>query len=131
MPRDEQSGKGTLGCPLSDHEFYSNTLLKAYWPSERRAIIQHSMTLSEELRRHASLQEALESWESGVARNWRKKKMSWDTEKQIAEIERHKWFLSQNAGHDVGFENAAADWVANYAAKWRVWGEEQPESSPR
>ena len=125
----EKSQK-TLGCPLNEHEFYSNDLLKAYWPSERRAIIRYSFSLSVELRRDASLQEALDNWESGIGRPWRRKKMSCDTQRQIAEIERHKRFQSQSAGHEVGFESAAADWVANYAAKWRVWWEEQPESNP-
>lgn len=32
----------------------------------------------------------------------------------IAEIERHKYFLSEKAGYDVGWEFAEQDWRANY-----------------
>lgn len=35
------------------------------------------------------------------------------------EIERHKYFLSEKAGHDVGWEHAAADWQENHAATFR------------
>ncbi len=31
----------------------------------------------------------------------------------------HKWFLSENANHDVGFEKALLSWIVNYRAKWR------------
>jgi len=34
------------------------------------------------------------------------------------EIERHKWFLSQRAGYDVGFEAARADWYRCHAFAW-------------
>jgi hypothetical protein len=33
---------------------------------------------------------------------------------EIAEIERHKYFLSEKAGHDVGWEFAERDWDENY-----------------
>ena len=33
----------------------------------------------------------------------------------IAEIERHKYFLSEKAGHDVGWEFAEDDWRANFS----------------
>lgn len=32
----------------------------------------------------------------------------------IADIERHKYFLSEKAGHDVGWEFAEVDWRANH-----------------
>ena len=35
------------------------------------------------------------------------------------EIERHKYFLSEKAGHDVGWEHAATDWHENHAAAFR------------
>ena len=34
---------------------------------------------------------------------------------EVAEIERHKYFLSEKAGYDVGWEFAEADWLANYS----------------
>ena len=38
---------------------------------------------------------------------------------EIAEIERHKYFLSERAGYDVGWEYAQEDWNRHYAEKWR------------
>jgi hypothetical protein len=34
-------------------------------------------------------------------------------------IEEHKYYMSQNAGYDVGWELACADWKKNYSRKWR------------
>ena len=34
---------------------------------------------------------------------------------ETAEIERHKYFLSEKAGHDVGWETAEQDWEENHA----------------
>ena len=34
---------------------------------------------------------------------------------EIAEIERHKYFLSEKAGHDVGWEFAEDDWRAKFS----------------
>lgn len=33
---------------------------------------------------------------------------------EIAEIERHKYFLSEKAGYDVGWEHAEQDWRAHF-----------------
>ena len=33
----------------------------------------------------------------------------------IAEIEKHKYFLSEKAGYDVGWDAAEQDWMSNYA----------------
>ncbi|NDC80572.1 MAG: DUF4032 domain-containing protein [Verrucomicrobia bacterium] len=35
------------------------------------------------------------------------------------EILRHKWYLSEQAGHDVGFEKALLDWIVKHRAEWR------------
>ena len=35
------------------------------------------------------------------------------------EILRHKWFLSEKVGKDVGFEQALLDWVRHHRAKWK------------
>jgi hypothetical protein len=35
------------------------------------------------------------------------------------EINRHKYFESQKAGHDIGFEKALLDWVAKHRRAWR------------
>lgn len=39
-------------------------------------------------------------------------------ERVIAEIEKHKWFESEKAGYDIGFETAAADWIKKYGDEW-------------
>ena len=38
---------------------------------------------------------------------------------EVSEIERHKYFLSEKAGHDVGWEHAAHDWESNHADEFR------------
>lgn len=35
------------------------------------------------------------------------------------EILRHKWFESEKAGRDVGFEYALTDWNLRHRAEWR------------
>jgi len=34
------------------------------------------------------------------------------------EIDRHKWFESERAGYDIGFEKAAQDWINQFAQDW-------------
>ena len=34
------------------------------------------------------------------------------------EIERHKWFESEKAGRDIGFDKAAASWIKLYSKEW-------------
>ena len=43
-------------------------------------------------------------------------------QEEITEIERHKYFLSEKAGCDVGWEHAAKDWDDNFAAEFRKGG---------
>jgi hypothetical protein len=38
---------------------------------------------------------------------------------EIAEIERHKYFLSEEAGYDVGIEFAEKDWEDNFGKQFR------------
>lgn len=38
---------------------------------------------------------------------------------EVAEIERHKYFLSEKAGYDVGWDFAANDWEHTYASEFR------------
>ena len=35
------------------------------------------------------------------------------------QVERHKYFMSQNSGKDVGFESAARDWFEKHSQEWR------------
>ena len=36
----------------------------------------------------------------------------------VEEIKRHLWIESEKAGHDIGFENAAKDWLQKYSKAW-------------
>ena len=37
---------------------------------------------------------------------------------QREEILKHKWYESEKAGHDIGFERALTDWTLKYRAQW-------------
>lgn len=113
---------------IREIELLSQPMLKKYWPSERRAVLVHRFYLSLELKREATLEETVRSWESGICLAWRRDKMRRDGQEQLKEIEKHKYFLSQRLGHDAGWEAAARDWIEHHAAAWREWWEEQPNS---
>lgn len=36
----------------------------------------------------------------------------------IEEIHRHMWIESEKAGHDIGFDEAAEDWLKNFSKAW-------------
>ena len=38
---------------------------------------------------------------------------------EVREIERHKYFLSEQVGRDIGFEAAANDWLQRYGLQFR------------
>jgi hypothetical protein len=104
--------------------------LDEYSPSERRAILVHRYFLGIEYRREPSIQETIASWEARFARNWRRTKVMKDLSAQLREIERHKFFLSEKAGYDIGWESAAKDWIQAHAGAWRDWWERQDLSNP-
>ncbi len=39
----------------------------------------------------------------------------WDRMKQ--EILKHKWYESEKAGHDIGWDRASMDWLVRYGRK--------------
>ena len=39
-------------------------------------------------------------------------------ESMKAEVARHKWFMSERAGHDVGEQVAVNDWSRYHQNKW-------------
>jgi hypothetical protein len=41
------------------------------------------------------------------------------TPEETAEIEKHKYFLSEKAGHDVGWQAAEEDWEAKFGEEFR------------
>lgn len=117
----------SLTIPEADSH---RVLLETYWPSERRAIIVFRHCLQCDLERDIAIEEAVAFWERGAAAEWRREKMRIDGQKQLEEIERHKYVVSQRVGHDIGWERAALDWIDRYAADWRRWWEEQREACP-
>ena len=36
----------------------------------------------------------------------------------IEEISKHRWYESEKKGCDVGFEDAATDWIKKYSKEW-------------
>ena len=36
----------------------------------------------------------------------------------VEEINRHRWLESEKAGHDIGFEPAAEDWLKRFSTAW-------------
>ncbi len=47
---------------------------------------------------------------------------------QREEILRHKWFESEKAGHDIGFEMAQVDWQIKHRPQWRKERQEKQAS---
>ena len=37
---------------------------------------------------------------------------------QHEEIMKHKWYESDRAGHDIGFEHALTDWIIKHRSSW-------------
>jgi len=42
------------------------------------------------------------------------------------EILRHKWFESEKAGYDVGFDLALVDWCVRFRSLWRAERKARP-----
>jgi len=40
---------------------------------------------------------------------------------QREEILKHKWYESEKAGHDIGFDRALTNWVIKHRAGWLRW----------
>lgn len=47
-----------------------------------------------------------------------------------AEIMLHKWYESEKAGHDVGFDHALTDWIVKHRAAWRRGRSDKPPCPP-
>ena len=46
------------------------------------------------------------------------------------EIMKHKWFESEKAGHDIGFEKALLDWLLNHRPSWREKRQQLRQQEP-
>jgi hypothetical protein len=48
---------------------------------------------------------------------------------QRQEILKHKWYESEKAGHDIGFDRALTDWTIKHGSEWlKRWKQEKQES---
>ncbi|MFT5169526.1 MAG: hypothetical protein ACI8Q2_000134 [Candidatus Omnitrophota bacterium] len=47
-----------------------------------------------------------------------KKKGLLRDKKVVEEINRHLWIESEKAGYDIGFDEAAVDWLENFSKAW-------------
>ena len=46
------------------------------------------------------------------------------------EIMRHKWYESEKAGHDIGFDQALTDWTIKHRSRWLMgWKEAAPRTT--
>lgn len=104
---------------LDEHPDFQNPALSRYLPSERRAILVHRYFLGIEQGADPGLAVAIQSWEAGVADDWRRKKMHLDRLAQMTEIDRHRSELSTARGRSVDWNEAVWDWVQHHAEEWR------------
>ena len=44
---------------------------------------------------------------------------------QVEEILRYKWIESERAGHDIGFQRAALEWIERWAESFREYWEKE------
>lgn len=103
--------------------------IKNYCISEQRAVLVHRYYLGLKLNHEPTEEEIIESWENSCGPDWRRKKMKIDCNDQIREIEKHKYFLSQEKGSDIGISDATTDWITRYAKKWRTYRENDPSKN--
>lgn len=89
-------------------------------PAELHAILehQHAMSLAQGI--EISLEAAIEDFAKYCRESWLRDKQHRDSNEQIQEIEKHKYFRSMEEKHDIGKKNAAEEWCAKYACLWRA-----------
>lgn len=93
--------------------------LNGYTPSEREALDVHKYYLGIERGCEPSLDEVIDSWETHHAMAWRTRKMKRDAEAQLREIELYRQDLVRDRGRQIGFTEAAHEWVSTWGATWR------------
>lgn len=69
-----------------------------------------------------TFEEMAQHWQRHYAAKWRVFDHVQAMAMQRDEIARHKWILSEKAGHDLG-SWATNNWIFLYAALWREWYE--------
>lgn len=89
-------------------------------PSELRAIEDHKYYLSQKEGREVPLEEAIVDFLIDYEADYLKRKQTEDVAQQNDEIMKYKWIESERAGHDIGTETAAMEWVEKYGSIWRT-----------
>ncbi len=89
-------------------------------PAELLAILDHKRRMAAAGNPAVTLEEAINHFILHFRLEWLKEKHRRDNRDQMQEIERHKYFRSQNEGRDIGRALAAEEWCARYAAIWRA-----------
>ena len=51
--------------------------------------------------------------------------------KVVEEINRHRWIESEKAGYDIGFEQAAEDWLKRFSKAWMNYHMPKQKSTPK
>ena len=49
----------------------------------------------------------------------------------VEEINRHLWIESEKVGRDIGFQNAAEDWLARFSKDWMEYHMPNSKKKPR
>lgn len=88
-------------------------------PSELKAITEHRQRLALERQGEVSMEEAIADFLDHYKKRWLEDKQMRDNREQLQEIEKYKWYRSEEERHDIGLDRAATEWSAKYAAIWR------------
>ena len=88
-------------------------------PAELKAIAEHRLRLALDWGREVNVEEAIEDFLANYKKRWLEEKQLRDNQEQLQEIERYKWFRSEEEHQDIGIDRAALEWSAKYAAIWR------------
>ncbi len=89
-------------------------------PAELQAILAHKKEMEKVSGREIELEEAIEDFVKNCEKAWLAEKQRRDNFEQIKEIEKHKYFRSQEEGYDIGRARAAMEWCTKYAPIWRA-----------
>lgn len=89
-------------------------------PAELQAIFEHQRAMSLAQGSEVSFESAIEDFMKHCRVVWLREKQHRDSQEQIQEIEKHKYFRSIEEKHDIGRTLAAEEWCQKYAQLWRA-----------
>lgn len=88
-------------------------------PSELKAITEHRQRMAAERQGEVSMEEVIVDFLEHYKHSWLEEKQRRDNQEQLQEIEKYKWYRSEEERHDIGLDRAASEWSAKNAAIWR------------